>query len=595
MEVIKESHSSKRRKVPKDLLLEDDDEGPYGRLVTGRISHVLRKFSTRIGVVSDGHPSWAWYVGCLGEMQWIYSKHDLLGRLPNDPPWYQETVDAEQLPPVDTVLVQGRWPERSSAIWKMKELRLVLRFSSERRRGGRMNRTLPSEWKCTTLVLRHDVLGGVSNASSRLYCANRIAEEEITLESPKGLPTNLCQVLQPATELKVFKWVAIPEEGSTNTGKGLLNWKDRFDEVVAPSVYSKAKWVSRKMTMNEAASVLDFPNTRVDVMTDLELQRLTKSELPGKILVAGLEQLRIMNERKDWNSKRVREEVECDPNPSIGKRRITEKGVCDPVCPVHAEIDVETVEDEYEDDDVEALLDTSAPDAWELHRNMNQVNSPSIVEAKIGLSTVTDKAVKSDDASIPVHLWNDRIAVGLQSMREKEKKAFPFDFTKDDDCLRFQRGLDGLRKFGLIVWKKNVRMSFLEWYDEVGKLRREKEDIFRDGMKACAKADQCSWWNWDKGSSIFFWRWPPDYQETARIGVMPYFDKAPPTNQDRQPKYQDDVIKEMIKDKLQNVIDKGYIEITDLESMEAGYDVHVPCPQGFGYSNGLRWLEVWFE
>jgi len=109
----------------------------------------------------------------------------------------------------------------------------------------------------------------------------------------------------------------------------------------------------------------------------------------------------------------------------------------------------------------------------------------------------------------------------------------------------------------------------LEWFEEVGKLRREKEDIFRDGMKACAKADQCSWWNWDKGSSIFFWRWPPDYQETARIGVMPYFDKAPPTNQDRQPKYQDDVIKGMIKVKLLNVIDKCYIEITDLESMEA--------------------------
>ena len=68
---------------------------------------------------------------------------------------------------------------------------------------------------------------------------------------------------------------------------------------------------------------------------------------------------------------------------------------------------------------------------------MNQANSQATVEENIGLSTVTDKAVKSDDASIPVHLWNDRIALGLQAIREKENKTLPFDFTNDDDCSRF--------------------------------------------------------------------------------------------------------------------------------------------------------------
>ena len=264
-------------------------------------------------------------------------------------------------------------------------------------------------------------------------------------------------------------------------------------------------------------------------MTDLELQRLTKSELPGKILVAGLEQLRIMNEEQERNSKQLREE-EGDPNQIIGKRRrgLLEIIAVDPLLPSHEVIDVETVEDEEgDDDDVEALLDTSVDSAWKLHRSMNQEDVPVAVEETEVFSTVTDKAVKSNDASIPVHLWNDRIALGLQAMREKENETFPFDFTKDDDCLRFQRGLEGLRKLGLIVWKQNVRRSFEEWFDEVGKQHVEKEDIFRDGMKACAKADQCSWWNWDKGSSIFFWRWPRHYQETARIGVMLYFDKEP--------------------------------------------------------------------
>jgi len=50
----------------------------------------------------------------------------------------------------------------------------------------------------------------------------------------------------------------------------------------------------------------------------------------------------------------------------------------------------------------------------------------------------------------------------------------------------------GFRKLGLIVLKKNIRRSFWKWFGEVGKHRDEKEDIFRDGMKTCAKAEQRS-------------------------------------------------------------------------------------------------------
>ena len=101
--------------------------------------------------------------------------------------------------------------------------------------------------------------------------------------------------------------------------------------------------------------------------------------------------------------------------------------------------------------------------------------------------------------------------------------------------------------------------------------RNEREDIWRDGMKACNKADQCSWWNWDKGSSIFFWLTVASRlsRKCIRyIGVMPYtyFGKAPPQNQDRQPEYQDELVRvsdgegQTTNSKL-SLIDKGYIEI----------------------------------
>ena len=126
-------------------------------------------------------------------------------------------------------------------------------------------------------------------------------------------------------------------------------------------------------------------------------------------------------------------------------------------------------------DDTEELLDTSNVESWNLHGNMQKTDTQEVVEETKVFSTVTDKSVKSGDASIPVHLWNDRIALGLQDLRKEENKTFPFDFTNDDVCLRFHRRLEGFRKLGLIVWKKNIRRSLWKWFGEVGKHRDEKE------------------------------------------------------------------------------------------------------------------------
>ena len=88
-------------------LLIDDEKGPYGKLVAGSMVHSIRKSNTPIGIVSNGHPSWAWYVGCLGEIRWLCSKKDLCARLPSDPPWHCWPGEADILEPVEIVLVQG--------------------------------------------------------------------------------------------------------------------------------------------------------------------------------------------------------------------------------------------------------------------------------------------------------------------------------------------------------------------------------------------------------------------------------------------------------------------------------------------------------
>jgi hypothetical protein len=55
----------------------------------------------------------------------------------------------------------------------------------------------------------------------------------------------------------------------------------------------------------------------------------------------------------------------------------------------------------------------------------------------------------------------------------------------------------------------------------------------------------------------------------VREGLSPMFDSEPPTNSNRQPPYDDDKIKALVKNKLDKVIMKGYVELTDIKFVEA--------------------------
>jgi hypothetical protein len=88
-------------------------------------------------------------------------------------------------------------------------------------------------------------------------------------------------------------------------------------------------------------------------------------------------------------------------------------------------------------------------------------------------------------------------------------------------------------------------------------------------METLVSVDGASWWEWDKGSALLFWRWPKDYIETARIGIAPMFDSDPPSNQDKQPPYEEDEVRVKVKAKLEKILAKGYIELVDIELVEA--------------------------
>jgi len=77
---------------------------------------------------------------------------------------------------------------------------------------------------------------------------------------------------------------------------------------------------------------------------------------------------------------------------------------------------VETVEDQYDEEEDDEPLEISREEILDLHKNMKSSETQDEGERTQGFSIVTDKAVKADDAVIPLHLWNDRIALGLQEL-----------------------------------------------------------------------------------------------------------------------------------------------------------------------------------
>jgi hypothetical protein len=48
-----------------------------------------------------------------------------------------------------------------------------------------------------------------------------------------------------------------------------------------------------------------------------------------------------------------------------------------------------------------------------------------------------------------------------------------------------------------------------------GKLGRD----LRAGRDALDWAMKASWWSWDAGSALFFWRWPEAFRKEARDGT----------------------------------------------------------------------------
>ena len=160
---------------------------------------------------------------------------------------------------VDVVLVQGSGqPPLSHPLWDLASVQVVVWVSAARTRGaGRKN--APEGWRTLTRVFFHARLGGVTDGRFVIGYAMRNDPEVKCSNGVELFPNFLNQIWKPTESGRT---TAIPETDTPteNTTRGQLTWGSRLSTfVTGPTVFSKNRWTSRRLTDRELSDALDMP------------------------------------------------------------------------------------------------------------------------------------------------------------------------------------------------------------------------------------------------------------------------------------------------------------------------------------------------
>ena len=529
----------------------------------------------RIGLASGGTPFWFWAVSSLGTVLWIDTPEERVARCETgSESWARMAIKRDgkltknrgskkvrisftepqswlERPDVDVVLFDGGLsPGPSHPVWQMASAKVVC-WIGGRQGAGPCDKT-GTEWKTTVMKLEHDELGGVTTLVSMIHVAERVGAQRSRpfvdcwrdyIEG--GLEkTTMSGVLDPTVHGTACPIPKRYEPGVHNRTlmDRKLNWKrDRGQEHVVPCVFSRTDWVRRRLTSRELAVALDFPaelhkQASVDEL-DCWINEI-KVPFKGRVQVA--------HSLRGWFEDEDQDIVEGAKKQTHPDERERENYQYDLVGSKESRMT-----------ETEALY--SVPDSEE------GVGSLNVEERREDRNL---KATKSDDAEIPTYLWDDRICekLGIQEVK------------KQVECVK---ALEVIRKGALRYWKRLVCSDFWRWwryqrfYVDQSADPSLKERTLRAGLSALSHASQASWWDWDKGSSPFFWRMPDaQWLREMRDGIAPMWIGDPPSYRRRQKANPDEKQRSFEKKKLDKVRQRGYIGPTNgIKSLTSFFSV----------------------
>ena len=460
---------------------------------------------------------------------------------------FQESQEWSRRLPVDVVFFEGGLsPGPNHPVWNMESVQVVLWIGSRKWAGPPREDLEQEKWSKSVIKISHQYLGGVTDLVSWIHVAER--NHGLAGDEPKCAPrfvdywadfledglkkTTMRGVIDPTVHGRECKSSLDCVRGARPSSSILnrkLNWKrDRLSDHELPSVFASTGLVKRRLSSQELAIAMDFPAGLHKRGSELELARwLEAISVPFKVRV------QVVRSLQEW----TRETKER----SIGN-----------------------VEGKKSKSDLDSKSLLTAGDECPDESRMTEEDIPlyAIPDSEEGGGSLNTeerredrnlKATKSDDAKIPTYLWDDRICQKLGIQDEGKRR----------DVIN---ALNAIRKVTLRYWKRRVCSDFWSWWK--GQVFADDEEDVRDrtiraGLSALDHASRASWWDWDAGSSPFFWRMPDlGWMTEMRDGVAPMWIGPPPAYRRRQQVNPNEESKALEKKKLTKVRKRRYIAPT---------------------------------
>jgi len=177
-------------------------------------------------------------------------------------------------------------------------------------------------------------------------------------------------------------------------------------------------------------------------------------------------------------------------------------------------------------------------------------------------------AAKDDNATVPFATWDVPFWEYLMSLGHSQK------FLRSRQVIQVKGRqvdlLSCLRDWLLRAWRRSVFLSFSrfmrsthghDWYT-----LRDSPD-FLAGRDCVERVTMASFWDWDGGSRLLFWRWPIESRIWARDGLPIYFRGPSPAYRKSQPPEPDVLIKQQVREKLCKFTTRGYIRPGTVNSL----------------------------
>jgi hypothetical protein len=208
--------------------------------------------------------------------------------------------------------------------------------------------------------------------------------------------------------------------------------------------------------------------------------------------------------------------------------------------------------------------------------------------AWIDLTLVTSLAAKVDKASVPSHLWDNRLELlypGSTGVLPRLRSRLLIR-----SCRRL---LTEIRtylasQFGS-AWSSELR-SVRSDFAGGGRRKRQhrgettRQELLQLESSKCGEVLEkwclSSWWDWEEGSSLFFWRWG-DQKVLARDGMVPFIQGVLPRFRQKARAPTTAAKRKQVAEKLKTIIKRKYIapgfvtSLRDVFAVPKGADIRL--------------------